>query len=171
MQEESPHRQSNRRALTAKRHRNPSLVKIHRNTAHRWITGGLPAIDLKRPKQVLGREPAPFLATRKTKSKRSCKPGQIDCVRCRTPRDPARVVAEYPSADQRSRKPRGGLPDERWRHLSARECHLACASPREFGDYVSARFTTPITHSTRSVWEIRPDLHRQCLKSLAAAVR
>ena len=171
MQEECPLRQSNRRALTAKHHRNPNLVKIHRNTAYRWNTGGLPAIDLKRPKQVLGCKPAPFLAARKTKSKRPCKPGQIYCMRCRTPRDPARVVGEYPCADQRSREPRGSLRDVRWRHLSAREYHRACASPREFGDHVSAGNATHITLSTRSAWEIRPGLHRKCLKSRVAAIR
>ena len=93
----------------AKRHHNPGLVKIHRNytvaeiatvfgihrnTVHRWIKHGLPVIDSERPKLVLGRELAAFLKARKTKNRQPCKPGQIYCVRCRAPRDPAGAMAE-----------------------------------------------------------------------------
>ena len=93
----------------AKRHHNPRLVKIHRNytveeiatvlgihrnTVHRWIKDGLSVIDSKRPKLVHGRELAAFLQARKAKNKRPCKPGQIYCVRCRTPQDPADAMAE-----------------------------------------------------------------------------
>lgn len=95
-----------------KRRPNPRLVKIHRsytveeaarlfsihkNTIREWIKAGLPTSDLKRPALILGRELAAFLQGRRTKNKRPCKPGEIYCVRCRTPKSPAGGMAEYQS--------------------------------------------------------------------------
>lgn len=95
----------------AKRHHNPRLVKIHhnyavneiaallgihRNTVDRWIKKeDLPLIDARRPRLVLGRDLATFLEVRRRRNKQSCKPGEIYCVRCRMPREPAGAMAEY----------------------------------------------------------------------------
>lgn len=92
------------------RYPNPRLVKIHRNytveeianvfgvhknTVRAWIKQGLPTSDNKRPMLVLGRDLAVFLQARRVKNKRPCQPGQIYCVRCRSPKAPAGNMADY----------------------------------------------------------------------------
>lgn len=93
-----------------KRHPNHRLVKIHRsytveevaglfghhkNTVRMWIKNGLPTIDKQRPMLILGADLAEFLQARRAKNKRSCKPDEIYCVRCRAPRRPAGGLVEY----------------------------------------------------------------------------
>jgi|SRR5665647_1155046 len=93
-----------------KRHPNYRLVKIHRNytveeTAHLfgihkntvrgWVKAGLAISDDKRPMLILGNDLAEFLQARRVKNKQTCKPGEIYCVRCRTPKFPAADMAEY----------------------------------------------------------------------------
>ena len=93
-----------------KRHPNPRLVKIHRNytvdevarllgvhkhTVRRWIKQGLPTIDDKRPILILGPDLFAFLQAKRTKNKRPCKPGEMYCLRCRTPKAPAGDMADY----------------------------------------------------------------------------
>lgn len=98
-------------ARRSKRHRpNPQLAKIHRcytieevaklyelhrNTVRMWIKQGLPTIDDKRPILILGRGLRAFLQARRSMNKRPCKPGEIYCVRCRVPRNPAGDMADY----------------------------------------------------------------------------
>lgn len=94
----------------SKRHPNYRLVKIHRNytveevanlfgvhrnTVREWIKRGLPICDTRRPLLILGRELAAFLLARRAKHKQTCKPGEIYCVRCRTPKVPAGGMADY----------------------------------------------------------------------------
>lgn len=93
-----------------KRHPNPRLAKIHRNysveevaslfgvhrnTVREWIKRGLPTSDQKRPFLILGRDLVAFLQARRVKNKRPCQPGELYCVRCRTPKAPAGDMAEY----------------------------------------------------------------------------
>lgn len=93
-----------------KRHPNHRLVKIHRNytvedianlfsihknTVRRWIKDGLATIDDKRPMLILGHVLVAFLKTRRAKNKQPCKPGELYCVRCRSPKSPAGDMAEY----------------------------------------------------------------------------
>lgn len=93
-----------------KRHPNPRLAKIHRNytveevaklfDVHRnsvreWVKRGLPTNDARRPMLILGRDLVAFLQARRAKGKRPCQPGEIYCVRCRTPQAPAGDMAEY----------------------------------------------------------------------------
>ncbi len=94
-----------------RRHPNHRLVKIHRsytveeiarlfvihkNTVRRWTKEGLATIDDdKRPMLILGHVLAVFLQTRRVKNKRTCKPGEFYCVRCRVPKTPAGDMAEY----------------------------------------------------------------------------
>lgn len=93
-----------------KRHPNPRLAKIHRNytveevaklfdvhrnTVREWIKRGLPICDSKKPMLILGRDLAEFIQARRTKNKQTCQPGEMYCVRCRSPKAPAGDMAEY----------------------------------------------------------------------------
>jgi Helix-turn-helix domain len=94
----------------SKRHPNPRLAKIHRsytveevarlfgvhrNTVRAWVKLGLPTNDDRRPMLILGRDLVAFLCARRAKNKRTCKPGEVYCVRCRAPRVPAGNMADY----------------------------------------------------------------------------
>ena len=94
------------------RRRNPRLAKIHRNytveeiaalygvhknTVREWIKKGLPVLDKKRPMLILGNDSFQFLQERRQKNKKKCKPGEIYCVKCREPRLPESLEAEYQS--------------------------------------------------------------------------
>jgi hypothetical protein len=93
-----------------KRHPNPRLAKIHRNytvdevatlfgihknTVRDWVKRGLPTNDGRRPMLILGRDLVAFLTARRAKNKRTCKPGEMYCLRCRAPRAPAGDMVDY----------------------------------------------------------------------------
>lgn len=93
-----------------KRHPNPRLAKIHRsytvdevadllgihkNTVREWVKRGLPTNDGRRPMLILGRDLVAFLTARRAQNKRTCKPGEIYCVRCRAPQTPAGDMVDY----------------------------------------------------------------------------
>jgi hypothetical protein len=44
---------------------------------------------------ILGADLIAFLRARRAKNKRTCQPGEMYCVRCRTPRSPAGDMADY----------------------------------------------------------------------------
>ena len=71
------------------------LFGTHRNTVRDWVKRGLPTVDGKRPMLILGRDLAPFLQERRLKNKRPCQAGEIYCVRCRTPKNPAGAMMDY----------------------------------------------------------------------------
>lgn len=71
------------------------LFSIHKNTVRQWIKQGLQVIDTKRPMLVQGMELSNFLKLRRAKNKRTCKPREIYCVKCREPRLPAEMEADY----------------------------------------------------------------------------
>ncbi len=68
---------------------------LHRNTVRRWLKTGLQTIDRRRPILIHGQDLADFLQARRQQNKRKCKPGEIYCVRCRSPRVPAGSLADY----------------------------------------------------------------------------
>lgn len=71
------------------------LLYVHKNTVFAWIKSGLSTCDDKRPKLILGPVLIAFLQARRAKNKRTCRPGEIYCVRCRAPRFPAGDMADY----------------------------------------------------------------------------
>jgi hypothetical protein len=89
---------------------NPRLIKIHRSytieeaarrcrvhrcTVRQWLKVGLVASDGLRPYLIRGSDLRAFLQARRTRNKRSCGPGEIYCVRCRSPKRPAGNMADY----------------------------------------------------------------------------
>jgi len=85
----------------AKIHRNytveevASVFGVHRNTVREWVKRGLPTSDDRRPMLILGADLVVFLRARRVKNKRTCRPGEMYCVRCRAPRAPAGDMADY----------------------------------------------------------------------------
>ena len=71
------------------------LFGLHKNTVRSWIRAGLATTDNRRPMLILGQDLAAFLKVRRAKNKRPCKDGEIYCMRCRTPRQPAGGMADY----------------------------------------------------------------------------
>ena len=109
-----------------KRRPNHRLVKIHRNytveevarlfgthknTVRAWVKAGLPTCDSKRPILILGCELAGYLKARRTKNKRPCLRGEIYCVRCRAPKQPAGDMAEYEPITEKFGSLKGICPD------------------------------------------------------------
>ncbi len=94
-----PKRRPNHRL--AKIHRSYTVEEIarlfdtHKNTVRAWVKAGLSTCDTKRPTLILGRDLAAYLKARRMKNKRPCQPGEIYCVRCRAPKQPAGSMAEY----------------------------------------------------------------------------
>jgi hypothetical protein len=85
----------------AKIHRNYSveeisvLLSIHKNTVRSWIKSGLPTNDDRRPVLILGRDLVAFLKFKRVKNKRPCQLGEIYCMRCRSPKEPAGKMVEF----------------------------------------------------------------------------
>ena len=71
------------------------LFGMHKNTVRAWLKAGLPTCDSKRPILILGSQLAAYLRARRIKNKRACKPGEIYCVRCRAPQQPAGNMSDY----------------------------------------------------------------------------
>lgn len=71
------------------------IFGVHRNTVRLWIKQGLPTTDDRRPTLILGRDLRGFLEARRSKNRRTCKPGEMYCLRCREPRAPAGAMADF----------------------------------------------------------------------------
>lgn len=63
-------------------------LEIRTGTVRSWIRAGLPVIDSDRPKLVHGLALKDWLDARKADRARPCQPGEMYCLRCRTPRPP-----------------------------------------------------------------------------------
>lgn len=87
------------------------VLGIHKNTIRAWLRQGLPKVDDRRPLLILGAQLADFLRTRRQKTKRPCGPGEMYCLRCRTPKAPAGAMADYLPITATSGNLRGLCPD------------------------------------------------------------
>jgi hypothetical protein len=85
--------------------------KVHKNTVRAWRKAGLGPIDDRRPTLFLGNTLAAFLESRRTRNKRPLRPGQIYCVACRAPKEPALGMAEYVPLTPTSGNMRGLCPN------------------------------------------------------------
>jgi Helix-turn-helix domain len=70
-------------------------LEVHRNTVRHWIKAGLPVIDDKRPILILGADLAEFLLRRRDARRQPCQAGQMFCLKCRKPREPAGRMADF----------------------------------------------------------------------------
>lgn len=110
----------------SRRRWNPRLVKIHRNytvdevasllgthknTIRNWIKQGLPTIDRQRPALVHGQDLFQYLAKRRERSKQTCPPNHVFCVKCRSPKLPAGNMADYLPLTPTTGNLRGICPD------------------------------------------------------------
>ena len=68
---------------------------VHKNTVRAWMKVGLRPIDSKKPILIKGADLRDFLEKRRKKNKQPCKAGEIFCMRCHAPKQPAGGMAEY----------------------------------------------------------------------------
>lgn len=71
------------------------LLATHKNTIRNWIKNGLPAVDDRRPTLIKGSELTAFLKARRGSAKKPCGPGLLFCLKCRSPREPGALMADY----------------------------------------------------------------------------
>jgi hypothetical protein len=71
------------------------LLNVHKNTVRNWFKQGLPTIDRQRPTLILGSTLSRFLQERRQRGQKQCAPGEIYCVKCRVPVQPAEDMADY----------------------------------------------------------------------------
>ena len=71
------------------------LFGCHRNTIRNWQKHGLKPVDGKRPVVFEGLTLAAFLEARRGERRRRLNPGEIYCLPCRAPKEPAGDMAEY----------------------------------------------------------------------------
>jgi hypothetical protein len=64
------------------------LFDLHPNTVRQWLADGLPTIDDRRPTMVHGTDLIEFIRNRQSKRKRTCRPDEMFCCRCRAPQRP-----------------------------------------------------------------------------------
>jgi Helix-turn-helix domain len=72
-----------------------SLFSVHRKTVQRWIKKGLPICNDRRPILILGRDLREFLQRQRAADRRTCKEGELYCVRCRAPKVPAGGMVDF----------------------------------------------------------------------------
>jgi len=70
-------------------------LEVHRNTVRHWIKAGLPVIDDKRPILILGTDLAEYLLRRREARRQPCLAGQLYCLKCRKPQEPAGRMVDF----------------------------------------------------------------------------
>src|SRR5688500_2924762 len=68
----------------------------HKNTIRSWIKSKrLGLVCNRRPHLIRGRELRDFITAEQARRRRSCGPGQLYCLSCRSPKSPDGAIAEY----------------------------------------------------------------------------
>jgi len=88
-----------------------ACLNVHKNTVRAWIRNGLPLIERQRPFLIHGSDLVAFLKRRRIANKRPCGPGQLYCLRCRTPKAPAGGMADYAAKTAKTGDLVGICPD------------------------------------------------------------
>jgi hypothetical protein len=70
-------------------------LEVHRNTVRHWIKAGLHVIVDKRPILMLGSDLAEYLLRRRDARRQPCRAGQMFCLKCRKPQEPAGQMADF----------------------------------------------------------------------------
>ena len=73
------------------------LFSVHKGTVREWIKQGLPTTDQQRPALILGRHLRSFIEKQRGARKRPCAAGEMYCMRCKVPREPAGRMADWKS--------------------------------------------------------------------------
>jgi excisionase family DNA binding protein len=69
---------------------------VHRVTVRHWVKHcGLKVLAVRRPYLILGADLVAFLKARRAAQKRKCGPGEMYCLKCRSPRKPAAGLLEH----------------------------------------------------------------------------
>lgn len=81
------------------------LLGAHVQTVRGWVKSGvLPVCTEKRPVLIVGYDLRDFLQKREAKAKHRLGPGEFYCFKCRAPRRPAGLMADYePQSDRAGR--------------------------------------------------------------------
>ena len=87
------------------------VIRSHKNTIRNWLKQGLPTVDEQRPHLIRGADLRGFLVTKQLQRKCRCAAGELYCVRCRTPKEPAGKIAEYRPITATSGNLKGTCPD------------------------------------------------------------
>jgi hypothetical protein len=87
------------------------VLRSHKNTVRNWLGLGLHTVDSNRPILIRGADLRDFLTARRLRSKKRCAPGELYCVRCRSPKEPAGGVAEYRPITATSGNLKGTCPN------------------------------------------------------------
>ena len=72
-----------------------ALFSVHKNTVRSWFKKGFPVLDDQKPMLILGRELKSYLQASHKQKKRKCRPDEMYCMRCKSPRKPAENMVDY----------------------------------------------------------------------------
>jgi hypothetical protein len=87
-----------------------TVTGVHIHTVRSWIRKGLPTIDKRRPTLVQGRALRAFFEAARTASKKPLRTGEMYCLKCRSPKRPAGMMADYVPVSDVSGNLRGICP-------------------------------------------------------------
>ena len=118
------------------------LFGCHRNTICHWQKEGLKPVDGKRPVAFEGPALTAFLEARRGARRRRLKPGEIYCLPCREPKEPAGDMAEYVLLTDAPRQPSRHLPDLRAAHPPRGQPRPDRGCSGETGGYVHGAIGT-----------------------------
>ena len=71
-----------------------AVFGVHKNTVSSWVENGLPCLKERRPFLILGVEARIYLQKWRTVKKQQCKPDELFCMRCKTPKIAAENYVE-----------------------------------------------------------------------------